>query len=972
MAEVTVKQLAQVVGTPIAKLLEQLREAGVVKSAESDLVSDDEKYALLQHLRNARGQPATKPGETSGKRITLRRKRVSALKSDSSGRKTVNVEVRGRRSVVGRPDAEDTEAAAEAEAAEAEVSADAQENVAAAASDAANVDDEAVAVTESDDAIVAEDEVSEPQPAAVAAQEDEAEPEAKADAVEAEVESVEQARSDADAAAEARLLAEAQAMAMSAASAAEAEAAPKPKVTQKKPTSAAAPARSAPSNEQARMDIARREFAEKQAREAAERQAERQVSSQRKRENEEQQKKEAEQRATQRAQEEAQRRAAAEAQQAASGNDAGGGGGRARAKGRGKGKSAGGNDTRYGRNQLHVAKDKSGRRKGKSRRSAPANFEAKHGFEMPTAPVVRDVEVPETITVAELGNRMAVKAAEVIKAMMGMGVMATINQMLDQDTAILVVEEMGHRAAPMSADDVEAELAMRISGERTGDETPRPPVVTVMGHVDHGKTSLLDFIRKSRVASGEAGGITQHIGAYQAETETGIITFLDTPGHAAFTAMRARGAQATDIVVLVCAADDGVMPQTIEAVKHAKAAGVPLVVAVNKIDKEGADPERVKNELSAHDVIPEDWGGDTQFIPVSALNGTGVDALLDAINLQAEVLELAAVTEGNATGTVIEATLDKGRGPVATVLVRTGTLNRGDTVLCGQVTGRVRAMFDEAGQQIQSAGPSTPVQLLGLSSTPNAGDEMLVAADEKSARELAELRQGKQRDQRLAERRPAKLEDVFSQIKSGETPSVNIVVKADVKGSYEAIRDSLETLSTAEVTVRVIGGGVGGITESDANMAATSNAILVGFNVRADGRARRLIQEEDIELHYYSVIYELIDLIKSVAGGLLPPEIRERIIGTAEVRDVFTSPKFGQIAGCMVVDGVVKRDAPIRVLRENVVIYEGELESLRRFKDDVKEVNMGTECGIGVKNYTDVTGGDSIEVFERTEVARSL
>jgi len=463
------------------------------------------------------------------------------------------------------------------------------------------------------------------------------------------------------------------------------------------------------------MDAARREFAENQAREAAERQAERQVSSQRRRETEEQQKKESEQRAAQRALEDAQKRAAAEAQQAASGDNSGGAG-RGRGKGRGKGKAGGaGGDTRYGRNQLHVAKDKSGRRKGKSRRAAPANFEAKHGFEMPTEPVVRDVEVPETITVAELANRMAVKAAEVIKAMMGMGVMATINQMLDQDTAILVVEEMGHNAAPMSADDVEAELAQRISGERTGDEVPRPPVVTVMGHVDHGKTSLLDYIRNARIASGEAGGITQHIGAYQADTETGLITFLDTPGHAAFTAMRQRGAQATDIVVLVCAADDGVMPQTIEAVKHAKSANVPIVVAVNKIDKEGADPERVKNELAAHEVIPEDWGGDTQFIPVSALNGTGVDKLMEAINLQAEVLELAAQEEGNATGIVIEATLDKGRGPVATVLVQSGTLNRGDTVLCGQVTGRVRAMFDESGTQITAAGPSTPVQLLASS-----------------------------------------------------------------------------------------------------------------------------------------------------------------------------------------------------------------------------------------------------------------
>jgi len=916
MAEVTVK-----------------REAGVVKSAESDVVSDEEKYALLQHLRNARGQPAAAAAESSSKKITLRRKRSSALKADSSGRKTVNVEVRGRRTVVSPSDvppaADESDASVDVE----DNSVEPETEVDVSAATEAPVDQVEASDVSSDDS---QDEGAVTDDTSV----------------------------DASAAAEARILAEAEAaMAMGAAAeepASEAVADPVPGTPV---------ARSAPSSEQAKMDIARREFAERQAREAAERQAEREVSSTRRKETEEQQKKESEQRAAQRILEEAQKRAAAEAQQAASGDA---GAGRGRGKGRGKGKAGGGGDTRYGRNQLHVAKDKSGRRKGKSRRAAPANFEAKHGFEMPTAPVVRDVEVPETITVAELANRMAVKAAEVIKAMMGMGVMATINQMLDQDTAILVVEEMGHNAASMSADDVEAELAMRISGERTGDEVPRPPVVTVMGHVDHGKTSLLDYIRKARVATGEAGGITQHIGAYQAETDTGVITFLDTPGHAAFTAMRQRGAQATDLIVLVCAGDDGVMPQTIEAVKHAKAAGVPMVVAVNKMDKEGADVERVKNELSAHDVIPEDWGGDTQFIPVSAIAGTGIDQLLEAINLQAEVLELSAHAEGNATGIVIEATLDKGRGPVATVLVQNGTLNRGDTVLCGQVTGRVRAMFDEHGQQIDTAGPSTPVQLLGLSSTPNAGDEMLVAADEKSARELAELREGKQRDQRLAERRPAKLEDVFSQIKSGETPTVNIVVKADVKGSFEAIKDSLQQLSTDEVTVRVVGGGVGGITESDATMAETSSAILVGFNTRADSRARRLIQEHDIELHYYSVIYELIDLIKSVAGGLLPPEIRERIIGTAEVRDVFTSPKFGQIAGCMVVDGVVKRDAPIRVLRDNVVIYEGELESLRRFKDDVNNVNMGTECGIGVKNYTDVQPNDSIEVFERTEVARSL
>lgn len=976
MAEVTVKQLAQVVGTPVEKLLEQLKDAGVVKAAESDSVTDEEKYALLQHLRNARGQSAAAPSDGSGRKITLRRKRLSPLKSDSAGRKTVNVEVRGRRTLADPlVTPTEPEPAAAKEASAEPVDKPLQDTV-ADASVQAEMSIPAAEIAPAVAPATQQDAASDDSAAEPVAQETE-QKDSQTDAVaQASVDTDDTAAVDANAAAEARIRAEAEAAmaaaAMAQAPAVEPAAQPAAEAPARQASATSSPVRSAPSSEQSRMDAARRDFAEKQAREAAERQAEREVSSQRRRETEEQQKKEAEQRAAQRAAEEARSRAASVPQQATPG-DTGAAAGRSRGKGRVKSKQGGGgDDTRYGRNQLHVAKDKSGRRKGKSRRQAPVNFEAKHGFEMPTAPVVREVEVPETITVAELANRMAVKAAEVIKAMMGMGVMATINQMLDQDTAILVVEEMGHNAAPMSADDVEAELALRISGERTGDELPRPPVVTVMGHVDHGKTSLLDYIRNARIASGEAGGITQHIGAYQTETASGVITFLDTPGHAAFTAMRQRGAQATDIVVLVCAADDGVMPQTIEAVKHAKAAGVPIVVAVNKMDKEGADPERVKNELSAYDVIPEDWGGDTQFIPVSALKGDGVDKLLDAIILQAEVLELSAVVEGNATGIVIEAALDKGRGPVATVLVQSGTLNRGDTVLCGQVTGRVRAMFDEHGQQINTAGPSTPVQLLGLSSTPNAGDEMLVAADEKSARELAQLREGKQRDQRLAERRPTKLEDVFSQIRSGETPTVNVVVKADVKGSYEAIRDSLERLSTDEVSVRVIGGGVGGITESDANLAATSNAILVGFNTRADNRSRRVIQEHEIELHYYSVIYELIDLIKSVAGGLLPPEIRERIIGTAVVRDVFTSPKFGQIAGCMVVDGVVKRDAPIRVLRENVVIYEGELESLRRFKDDVKEVNMGTECGIGVKNYTDVQPNDSIEVFERTEVARSL
>jgi len=909
MAEVTVKQLAQVVGTPVEKLLEQLRDAGIVKSGEDDSVSDEEKVTLLTHLRTSRGESTG--GGSSGRKITLRRKRVSELKGDSSGRKKVNVEVRGRRTYV-KP-GEEPEAPAEAPA---PVAAEASATEAPAAEAPAEV------------AQATADAAPEQVPAAEVVDTGAASEAAAADAVAAEV-----------------------AQRVSA----EPEAAP-------------------PSPEEiAREEAAKaqRAAAEEMARSAAERQAEKHFAAEKRKETEETNRVEAEKREQQRLAEEAQRRAAVEAQQAATSSDRGAGR-KDNNKGRGKGKGGGG-DTRYGRNQLHVAKDKSGRRKGKPRRALPSNFESKHGFEKPTAPVVRDVDVPETITVAELANKMAVKAAEVIKSMMGMGVMATINQMLDQDTAILVVEEMGHNAIAMSDDDIEAALAEKISGDRSGDSAePRPPVVTVMGHVDHGKTSLLDYIRHSRVAAGEAGGITQHIGAYQSHTDNGTITFLDTPGHAAFTSMRARGAQATDIVVLVVAADDGVMPQTVEGVQHARAADVPLIIAVNKMDKEGVDPERVRNELAQHDVISEEWGGDTQFVPVSALTGDGIDNLLDAIKLQAEVLELTASPEGAASGVVIEAALDKGRGPVATVLVQAGTLKRGQILICGQETGRVRAMFDENGKNIEEAGPSTPVQVLGLSATPNAGDEMLVALDDKSARELAELREGKQRDARLADRRPQKLDDVFSQIKSGEIPTVNLVVKADVKGSFEAIRDSLEKLSTEEVSVRVIGGGVGGITESDANLAGASGATLVGFNVRADNSARRIIQESDIDLRYYSVIYELIDLVKSVAGGMLAPEVRERIIGTAEVKDVFTSPKFGQIAGCMVVDGVVRKDAPIRVLRENVVIYEGELESLRRFKDDVKDVNMGTECGIGVKNYTDVVPGDQIEVFERTEVARTL
>ncbi len=627
-------------------------------------------------------------------------------------------------------------------------------------------------------------------------------------------------------------------------------------------------------------------------------------------------------------------------------------------------------DSRVGRQELHVASDKSGKRKKKTRtRSTVVRSDTQHGFARPTAPIVHDVAVPETISVADLAQKMAVKGVEVVKVLLKNGIMATINQVLDQDTAAIVVEEMGHKARLVREADIEEGLLGE--GEVAGDRVPRPPVVTIMGHVDHGKTSLLDYIRRTKVAAGEAGGITQHIGAYHVETPRGTITFLDTPGHAAFTAMRARGAKVTDIVILVVAADDGVMPQTIEAVQHARAAGVPLVVAINKMDKPQADPDRVKQELGKHEVIPEDWGGDTQFVPVSAKTGEGVDALLESVLLQAEVLELSAVADGLASGVILESSLDKGRGPMATLLVQQGTLNKGDVILTGQEYGRVRAMFDELGKPITNAGPSMPVVVQGLSGLPGAGDSVVALADERKAREIALFRQGKFRDVKLAQ--PAtKLEDVFSQLGEGKTQSVNLLIKADVQGSAEALRDSLGKLSSDEVKVKIVACSVGGISESDVNLALASNAILIAFNVRADASARRLISESGVDTRYYSVIYEAIDEVKGAISGLLAPEIREQMVGLAEVRDVFRSPKFGAVAGCLVMEGAVKRGLPIRVLRDNVVIFEGELESLRRFKDDVNEVRAGTECGIAVKNYNDIKPRDQIEVYERISVARTL
>ncbi len=631
-------------------------------------------------------------------------------------------------------------------------------------------------------------------------------------------------------------------------------------------------------------------------------------------------------------------------------------------------------DTRYGRKELHVADDKSGRRKRKSparRRPVIIDSDSKHGFEMPTEKVIREINIPENISVADLAQKMAIKGNEVVKALFNMGAMVTINQIIDQDTAILVVEEFGHKVKLVTSAEAD-EVLLAEESKIEGEEVNRPPVVTIMGHVDHGKTSLLDYIRRSKIADGEAGGITQHIGAYSVKTDKGQIAFLDTPGHAAFTAMRARGADATDIVVLVVAADDGVKPQTIEAIQHSKAAEVPIVVAINKIDRENADPERVRNELTQHEIIPEDWGGDQIFVNVSAIDGTGIDDLLSAILLQAEIMTLSAVQDGPAQGIVIESSLEKGRGAVATMLVQNGTLKPGDIIIAGEEYGRVRNMFDELGNSIKEASPSQPAVILGLSKTPNAGDDFLVVKNERKAREVAEIRQQKTRETKLAQQQASKMEDMFTKMKDGDVSSVPVIIKSDVHGSAEALRDALLKLSNDEVKVKVLGSSIGGITETDVNLAAASNATIIGFNVRADAAARVAIKESGVDLRYYSIIYEAIDDVKDALTGLLAPEIREQILGLAEVKDIFRSPKYGDIAGCIVSEGYVRRSNPIRVLRENVVIYEGELESLRRFKDDVNEVKSGTECGIGVKNYSDVKVGDQIECFEKVEVARTL
>jgi len=854
MAEVTVKQLASVVGTPVERLLEQIKDAGLTVDTPDSLMSDADKMTLLGFLRGQHGKDSSVGAGGKPHKIALKRKSVSEVKVRGSGKNTVSIEVRRKRSI-SRPVVQETQV------------------------DTADVAGQGVPVEITELEKLRADQ---------ARREEERESERQLK-LERAAHRVQEQQAETSRLEEVKAKAEAEA---------------RNKQAGHREGTAAKPEEKVHTPDELQAQQSRDEKA---------------TSKKHKAEH--------------------------------------------------KDKS-----TLYGRKELHVSSAQSGRRhkkKGKSARRSLASADAKHGFERPVDAIVHDVTVPDTITVDELAKRMSMKAGELIKVLMQMGVMATINQVIDQDTAVLVIEELGHNPVVVNEDDFEKELLARDTSDL--EVEPRPPVVTIMGHVDHGKTSLLDYIRSSKIAAGEAGGITQHIGAYHVETDKGIITFLDTPGHAAFTAMRERGANATDIVIIVVAADDGVMPQTIEAVQHAKAAEVPIIIAVNKMDKEGADPDRVKTELGNYEILPEEWGGDNIFVNVSALTGEGIDALLDTISLQAELMELQATPDGLAKGVVLEASLDKGRGVTTTVLVQEGTLRKGDIMLAGEDFGRVRAMFDEYGNSIESAGPSMPTAVIGLSSMPNAGDEMQVLADERTAREVSQNRQEKARNMRLATQQANKLESMFDQMKAGEVKKLNILLKADVQGTLHAISDSLHKLvaDNDEVDVRIISSGVGGINETDISLAAASDAIVIGFNVRADASARRAAAERGVELNYYSIIYELIDEVAKALTGMLKAEYREQIIGMAKVQEVFTSPMYGQVAGSLVTEGVVRKDAPIRVLRDNVVIFEGELESLRRFKDDVKEVNSGTECGIAVKNY-EVKVGDQIEVFERVEVERTL
>lgn len=875
MAEVTVKQLAEDVGAPVDRLLRQFEEAGLSKRAEDDVVTDEEKQTLLAYLRrNQSGAESGGPSKVTLKRRTTTQLRTGGGSRGSSG-KTVNVEVRKKRTYVKRSEAQG----------QSEEDASQQQTEEAAA-------EEAQASPEtSQGGDKAEQQQAPEQSGAVAQGAEQA-----GDVAEADASTAESAENEAETAAE--------------------EPAPAPEPVKED------------SRKHAKKKKGKPERGEEEGKQKNKGAKAAQKGPKKPRVEEELAELD-----TSKGEAEAEPEPEPEPEKAA------------------------------------PAAAQEPRKPLRSSRRKKQQRDKRHVFEKPTKPKVHEVEIPETITVADLAQRMAVKAGEVIKTLMGMGVMATINQVLDQETAILVVEEMGHKAKSVREDEIEEEVLSDIEYEGEGEA--RAPVISVMGHVDHGKTSLLDYIRKAKVASGESGGITQHIGAYHVETGHGMITFLDTPGHAAFSEMRARGAQSTDIVILVVAADDGVMPQTKEAVRHARAAGVPLVIAVNKMDKPQSDPDRVKNELVGLEVVPEEWGGETQFVHVSAETGDGIDNLLEAILLQAELQELTAVPEGPAKGTVVESRMEKGRGSVATLLVQNGTMHKGDVIVAGMYYGRLRAMVDETGKHIETAGPSIPVEVQGLNGTPNAGDEFVRVADEKKAKELAEFRQDKEREQRLHRQQAAKLENLFENMGKEEVKTLNLIVKADVQGSLEAITGALQDLGNAEVEVQVISSGVGGISESDINLAITSESVVFGFNVRATPAAKKLAEQEDVDLRYYSVIYNLIDDVKAALTGMLKPEFREEILGIAEVRDTFRSPRFGQVAGCMVTEGHVYRNKPIRVLRENVVIFEGELHSLRRFKDDVNEVRNGMECGIGVKGY-DVKVGDQIEVFDRIQVERKL
>jgi len=889
MADVTVSELATSVGASIDRILTQMKQAGLSHQNADDIVSDDEKQKLLSFLKSAHGSTSTAP-----KKITLKRKTTTTLKTGSgSSRKTVNVEVRKKRTYVKREVLEPEEEVVVAEIEQGSPVAD-------AAVEEVNEASTFVPVDEVETAFASAADGSATTPSFV----DDAEQLRQKAAVarKAEQEKAELAKSE---------------------------------LERKKKEKESNPEKLSDAPSEVVAGKALEDDAHKHGKKTKDKHH---LDFDDGEEDKSKHNKKA---------------------------------GKAVKKVAGPKKAASALDYVEDKSEIdeviHAPKPK---KLVSAPVKRPIKIANRHGFKKPTEKIVYTVQIPEEIVVSDLAARMNVKAGEVLKHLMKLGTMATINQSIDQDTAQLVVEELGHKAELVSSDAVEEKLKDSVALV-DAEMISRAPIVTVMGHVDHGKTSLLDYIRKAKVAAGEAGGITQHIGAYRVQTGHGELTFLDTPGHAAFTAMRARGAQCTDVVILVVAADDGVMPQTEEAVQHARAAGVPIVVAVNKIDKEGADLDRVKNELSAKDVIPEDWGGDTQFIPVSALTGDGVEGLLEAVALQSELLELNAPVGAPAAGVVIESRMEKGRGVVATVLVQSGYLKAGDIMLAGQSFGRVRAMTNELGRKVDDAGPSVPVELLGLDSPPNAGDEFVIVPDERKAREVVQFRAEKERSERLKRQQAAKLENMFAGIGDNEPKVLPIVLKADVRGSLEAIQAALSELGNEEVQVNIIGGGVGGITENDVNLALTSGAIAVGFNVRADGSARKVAETESIEIRYYSIIYQLIDEVKGALTGMLEPERVEEIIGIAEVRDVFRSPKFGQVAGCMVTEGTVYRNKPIRVLRDNIVIFEGELESLRRFKDDVNEVRNGLECGIGVKNY-DVKVGDQIEVFDVKELAREL